>query len=210
MTTNSIANQQKFPFVLDQLPYERDALSPYLSVEMFEYHYDKHHNTYLVNLNNLIANDPIYHDMTLRQVVLQAHRIGASGIFNNAAQVWNHTFYWHSMKNSGGGMPNKKFLAVIEGNFGSFEKMIAEFKTAAGHFGSAWIWLVKTQDNNLAIRSTSNADVPFTDGGDEPLIACDIWEHAYYIDFRNKRADYVGTFLEHLVNWEFAANNYFA
>lgn len=190
------------PFELPPLPYALDALMPHISKETLEYHYGKHHMTYVTNLNNLVNNTE-FANKTLEDIIMTAK----GPIFNNAAQIWNHTFYWHSMKPNGGGKPTGKLLEAIERDFGSFDKFKEDFsKITIGTFGSGWGWLVKDAHGKLSVVSTSNAGTPLTDGK-TPLITCDVWEHAYYIDFRNLRAKYVEAFWA-LVNWDFAAKNF--
>jgi Fe-Mn family superoxide dismutase len=207
MTFSVDANQTNFPFILPNLPYAKDGLVPYLTPETIDYHYGKHHNAYVVNLNNLLENHSLKGKSLEEVIVASAGNIDMTGIFNNAAQIWNHTFYWHSMKVNGGGKPSAKLLAKIESDFGSFDEFIAQFKQAATtQFGSGWAWLVLDDAGKLKVIKTSNAAVPFADGM-KPLMTCDVWEHAYYIDFRNKRPDYISVFLEHLVNWDFVEKN---
>lgn len=204
---SSVANQERFPFALPRLPYAKDALAPHMSEESFSYHHEKHHNAYVVNLNKLVEGTDLNSKSLEELILLSAQDSSKSGIFNNAAQVWNHTFFWHSMKQNGGGKPGGKLLAQIEENFGSFEDFIEQFKQAgATQFGSGWAWLV---DNNgtLEIVKTANAETPITDGK-KPLLTCDVWEHAYYIDHRNARPAYLNCFIEHLANWEFAEKNF--
>lgn len=188
-------------FELPALPYEKNALEPHISAETLEYHYGKHHNTYVVNLNNLIKGTE-FEDKSLEEIIKTAK----GGIFNNAAQVWNHTFYWHCLSPNGGGEPTGALADAIKQAFGSVEAFKEEFtKSAIGNFGSGWTWLVKKADGKLAIVNTSNAATPLTDG-DKALLTVDIWEHAYYIDYRNARPKYLENFWA-LVNWEFAAKN---
>lgn len=188
-------------FTLPQLPYALDALAPYISKETLEYHYGKHHNTYVVNLNKLTADTP-FSSMSLEEVVKNS----SGPIFNNAAQVWNHTFYWHCMRPQGGGEPTGKLADAIHQAFGSFAVFKEQFSQAAiSTFGSGWAWLVQDKEGLLKIISTSNAGTPMTEGLNA-LMTCDVWEHAYYIDYRNLRPDYVAAFWK-LVNWEFIANN---
>jgi Fe-Mn family superoxide dismutase len=185
-------------FELPALPYARDALAPHISPETIDYHYGKHHQTYVTNLNNLIAGTE-FESMSLEDII----RKSSGGIFNNAAQVWNHTFYWNSLSPKGGGEPAGRLADAITKSFGSFAAFKDEFtKVALGTFGSGWAWLVERPDGSLGIVSTSNAATPLT-GPDRPLLTCDVWEHAYYIDYRNARAKYVEAFWN-LVNWDFA------
>lgn len=186
---------------LPNLPYSMDALEPTISKETLEYHYGKHHQAYVNNLNKLIAGTE-FEDMSLEDIILKS----SGGIFNNAAQVFNHTFYWNCLSPDGGGKAEGKLLDAINDNFGSFEDFKEEFaKTAAGTFGSGWAWLVKDENDKLEIVSTSNAGNPLTDGK-TPLLTCDVWEHAYYIDYRNARPTYIEKFWD-LVNWDFVASN---
>ncbi len=186
---------------LPALPYARDALQPHISSETLDFHYGKHHQTYVDNLNKLIVGTE-FADADLESIV----RKSQGGMFNNAAQIWNHTFYWNSLSPHGGGEPKGKLAEGIAKAFGSFAAFKEEFtKSAIGTFGSGWAWLVQRADGTLAIVSTSNAATPIT-GSDKPLLTCDVWEHAYYIDYRNARAKYVEAFWN-LVNWDFASKN---
>lgn len=186
---------------LPPLPYPKSALAPLISEETLEYHYGKHHQTYVTNLNNLIPGTE-FENLSLEEIV----RKSSGAIFNNAAQVWNHTFYWNSLSPNGGGAPTGALATAIDQAFGSFDKFKEEFtKCAVTTFGSGWAWLVKNADGSLAIVSTSNAGCPLTNG-QTPLLTCDVWEHAYYIDYRNLRAKYVEAFWS-LVNWDFVAKN---
>ncbi len=189
---------------LPPLPYAKDALAPHMSAETFEYHYGKHHQAYVTNLNNLIKGTE-YESKSLEDIVKTAP---AGGIFNNAAQVWNHTFFWNSMKPNGGGAPTGALADAISKKWGSFDAFKEAYaKSAVGNFGSGWTWLVKKADGSVDILNTSNAGTALTTG-DKPLLAVDVWEHAYYIDYRNARPKFVETFLNHLANWDFAAANY--
>jgi Fe-Mn family superoxide dismutase len=182
---------------LPALPYDRAALEPHISAETIDFHYSKHHQTYVTNLNNLIAGTE-FENADLESIVRKAQ----GGLFNNAAQVWNHTFYWNCLKPNGGGEPTGKLADAINASFGSFEAFKTEFtKTAIGTFGSGWAWLVQRADGSLALVSTSNAATPLT-GTDKALLTCDVWEHAYYVDYRNARPKYVEAFWN-LVNWDF-------
>lgn len=184
---------------LPALPYDRTALEPHISAETIDYHYSKHHQTYVTNLNNLIVGTE-FENADLESIVRKAQ----GGLFNNAAQVWNHTFYWNCLKPNGGGAPTGKLADAINSAFGSFDAFKAEFtKTAIGTFGSGWAWLVQRADGSLALVSTSNAATPLT-GTDKPLLTCDVWEHAYYVDYRNARPKYVEAFWN-LVNWDFVS-----
>lgn len=193
-------------FELPSLPYAQDALEPHISAETLSFHYGKHHNAYVVNLNGLVDRTE-YADKSLEEIIVAtAGDASKAGIFNNAAQIWNHTFYWHSMAPNGGGEPTGALAERIVEDFGSFEAFVEVFKTAgATQFGSGWAWLV-LRDGKLAVEKTANAECPLTSGA-VPLLTMDVWEHAYYIDFQNRRPDYISTFLGSLVNWEFAAEN---
>lgn len=187
---------------LPALPYAMDALQPHISKETLEFHYGKHHQTYVTNLNNLIKGTE-FENASLEDIVKKS----SGGVFNNAAQIWNHTFYWNSLSPNGGGAPVGRLADAINGKWGSFDAFKEAFtKSAVGNFGSSWTWLVKKADGSLDIVNTSNAATPVTTS-DVPLITCDLWEHAYYIDYRNRRPDYLGAFWS-LVNWEFAAKNF--
>ncbi|MGU5793598.1 superoxide dismutase [Fe] [Aeromonas hydrophila] len=189
-------------FELPALPYAINALEPHISQETLEYHHGKHHNTYVVNLNNLVPGTE-FEGKSLEEIIKTA----TGGIFNNAAQIWNHTFYWHCLSPNGGGEPTGALADAITKAFGSFAEFKDAFtKSAIGNFGSSWTWLVKKADGSLAIVNTSNAGCPLTEAGTTPLLTVDLWEHAYYIDFRNLRPKYMETFWT-LVNWEFVAKN---
>ncbi|MEZ5507821.1 MAG: Fe-Mn family superoxide dismutase [Gammaproteobacteria bacterium] len=190
-------------FTLPELPYAKDALVPHLSVETLEFHHGKHHNAYVTNLNNLVPGTE-FEGKSLEDII----KTSSGGIFNNAAQIWNHTFYWHSLSPKGGGAPTGAVADAISKTWGSFDKFKEEFnKMAVGNFGSSWTWLVKKADGSLAIVNTSNAGTPITEAGVTPLITVDLWEHAYYIDYRNLRPKYLEGFWA-LVNWEFANANF--
>lgn len=201
------ADQKNYPFVLPKLPYEQEALAPYYSLESVDYHYNKHHNAYVVNLNKLVDNNN-FAQKTLEEIIMLSYQdANFVGVFNNAAQIWNHSFFWHSMKPQGGGMPLVNLLSKIEEDFGSFDKFREEFTSLGlGQFGSGWVWLVLAR-GKLQVVKTSNAATPITEGL-FPILTCDVWEHAYYIDYRNRRADFLNIFLDKLVNWEFAEKNY--
>lgn len=188
-------------FTLPELPYSLDALAPHISKETLEFHYGKHHATYVTNLNNLVKGTE-FEQMPLEQVVKKSQ----GPIFNNAAQIWNHTFYWESMSPRGGGTPSGKIADAIDRDFGSFAKFKEEFSSkAVTVFGSGWAFLAQKGDGKLEIVQESNAGCPLTKGLN-PILTCDVWEHAYYIDFRNARAKYVEAFWS-LINWEFANRN---
>lgn len=194
------------PFELPALPYAQNALEPHISANTFSFHHGKHHNTYVVNLNKMIDGTPLA-SKSLEEIILDsAGDASKAGIFNNAAQVWNHTFFWHSMKPGGGGKPTGKIAKLIDESFGSYEKFAEEFKAAgAGQFGSGWAWLVE-DGGKLAVVKTPNAELPMTKGK-KALLTCDVWEHAYYLDYQNRRPDFLAAFLDHLVNWDFAEKN---
>ena len=186
---------------LPALPYDRTALEPHISGETIDFHYGKHHKTYVDNLNKMIEGTE-FADMPLEEII----RKSQGGMFNNAAQIWNHTFYWNCLKPNGGGEPTGKLADAINAAFGDFAKFKEQFTdTSIKTFGSGWGWLVQRKDGSLALASTSNAATPLT-GEDTPLLTCDVWEHAYYIDDRNARPKYVEAFWN-LVNWDFVAGN---
>ena len=186
-------------FQLKPLPYPRDALAPHISAETIDYHYGKHHQAYVTNLNGLIKGTE-FEDATLEEIV----RRSSGAIFNNAAQVWNHTFYWEGLGPKAGGAPKGRLADSIKSSFGSFEQFVDVFtKTAVGTFGSGWAWLVQAPGGTLATVSTSNAATPLTTDH-RPLLTCDVWEHAYYIDYRNARPDYLAAFWK-MVDWEAVA-----
>ena len=193
-------------FELPALPYADDALAPHISANTISFHYGKHHNAYVVNLNNLVKDTPMA-DQSLEEIMnATAGDASKAGVFNNAAQVWNHTFYWNSMSPNGGGVPSGDLAAKIDEAFGSYDAFKEEFKKACvTQFGSGWAWLV-IDGGSLKIVKTANAACPLTDGM-TPLMTCDVWEHAYYLDFQNLRPAYVDAFLGNLVNWDFAAEN---
>ena len=188
---------------LPPLPYAMDALAPHISRETFEYHHGKHHQAYVTNLNNLIKGTE-FESLGLEDIV----RKSSAGVFNNAAQVWNHTFFWNSMKPGGGGAPTGALAEAINRKWGSFDAFKEAFtKSAVGNFGSGWTWLVRKADGSVDIVNTSNAATPLTTT-DKALLTLDVWEHAYYVDYRNARPKFVETFLNHLANWDFAAANF--
>lgn len=187
---------------LPPLPYELDALAPYISKETLEFHYGKHHQAYVTNLNKLIVGTE-FENLSLEEII----RKSTGGIFNNAAQVWNHTFYWNGLTPQSSGKPSGALAAAIDATWGSFDAFVEAFTaSAAGNFGSGWTWLVKNADGSLAIVNTSNAGTPLTTDA-KPLLTCDVWEHAYYVDYRNARPKYLENFWK-LVNWEFVAQNF--
>ncbi len=186
---------------LPSLPYSTDALTPHISPETLDFHYGKHHAGYVTKLNAAIQGTPMA-EKSLEDIITSSE----GGVFNNAAQVWNHTFYWNSLSPNGGGEPTGAIAEAINSQFGSFADFKEKFTTAASTlFGSGWTWLVKNADGSLSIEQTTNADCPLTKG-QTPILTCDVWEHAYYIDYRNARPDYINAFWS-LVNWEFASKN---
>jgi Fe-Mn family superoxide dismutase len=191
------------PFSLPPLPYAKTALAPHISAETLEFHHGKHHQTYVDNLNKLVAGTPL-ESLSLEDVV---RRTSSGPVFNNAAQVWNHTFYWNSLSPKGGGEPSGALGEAIKKKFGSFSAFKEIFtKNALGHFGSGWVWLIKTPDSGVDIETMPNAGTPLSEGK-KALLTCDVWEHAYYIDYRNARAKYVEAFWN-LVHWDFASTNF--
>ena len=187
---------------LPPLPYAMDALQPHISKETLEFHYGKHHQAYATNLNNLIKGTE-FENLSLEEIIKKS----SAGVFNNSAQIWNHTFYWNSLSPKGGGKPSGALAAAIDKKWGSFDAFKDAFtKSAVGNFGSGWTWLVKKSDGTVDIVNTTGAGTPLT-SNDVALLTCDVWEHAYYVDYRNRRPDYVGAFWN-LVNWEFAAKNF--
>ncbi|MBO0614217.1 MAG: hypothetical protein RL122_286 [Pseudomonadota bacterium] len=191
---------------LPELPFAKDALVPHMSAETLEFHHDKHHNAYVTNLNNLIPGTQ-FESMSLEEIVKSAP---AGGVYNNAAQVWNHTFFWNCLSPNGGGAPTGALADAIDAKWGSFDAFKTAFTASAvGNFGSAWTWLVKKADGSVDIVNMGAAGTPLTTG-DTALLCVDVWEHAYYIDYRNLRPKFVETFLNNLANWEFAAANFAA
>ena len=189
-------------FSLPPLPYDKGALAPHISQETLEFHHGKHHNTYVTNLNKLVPGTE-FEKMSLEEIILKS----SGGIFNNAAQIWNHTFYWHCLSPNGGGAPSGALAKAIDETFGSFAQFKEKFTaTSVTTFGSGWGWLVKNSDGSLELMSTSNAGTPAT-SGKKALLTCDVWEHAYYIDYRNARPGYVVAFWN-LVDWDFVAKNF--
>lgn len=189
---------------LPELPYAKNALEPYISAETIEFHYGKHHQAYVTNLNKLIVGTE-FENATLEEIIKKS----SGGVFNNAAQIWNHSFYWNGFKPNGGGAPTGVLANAINAKWGSFEEFKKAFtQCAITTFGSGWAWLVKRADGKVDVVSTSNAGTPLT-ADVRPLLTCDVWEHAYYIDYRNARAEYVEKFWN-IVNWDFVAANYAA
>ncbi len=194
-------------FELPPLPYDKSALEPHISAQTLEFHYGKHHAAYVTNLNGLIKDTPLA-SKSLEEIILEAAKDlpAKQGIFNNAAQVWNHTFFWNGLKKNGGGKPSGKLLAKIEADLGSFDKFIEDFRSAATtQFGSGWAWLV-LDGGKLKITKTGNADLPLAHG-QTALLTVDVWEHAYYLDYQNRRIDFVQAILDHLINWDFVEKN---
>jgi len=188
---------------LPALPYEMDALAPHISKETLEFHYGKHHKTYVTKLNDALPGSE-FEGKSLEDIV----KTSSGGVFNNAAQIWNHTFYWNCLSPNGGGNANGAVAAAIDAAFGSFDKFKEAFTASAiGNFGSGWTWLVKNADGSVAIVNTSNAETPLTDSSVTPLLTCDVWEHAYYIDYRNVRPEYLKAFWS-LLNWDFVNSNF--
>jgi superoxide dismutase, Fe-Mn family len=193
-------------FTLPALPYADNALAPVISANTIGFHYGKHHKAYVDNLNNLVKGTELESASLEKVIAESAGKADKAGVFNNAAQVWNHTFYWNSLRPNGGGVPGGAVGQKIEAAFGSFENFKKELSQAAmTQFGSGWAWLV-VEGGQLKVVKTPNAEVPLTKG-QKPLLTIDVWEHAYYLDYQNRRADYVGTVIDKLLNWEFAAQN---
>lgn len=193
-------------FSLPELPYERNALEPHISAKTLEFHHGKHHSAYVTNLNKLVEGTDLA-KLALEGIIKKtAGDAAAAGIFNNAAQVWNHTFYWKCMKPRGGGKPSGSLARKIDADFGSFEKFVEDFKSAGlTQFGSGWAWLV-LKAGKLEVMKTLNADTPIAHNV-KPLLTVDVWEHAYYLDYQNRRADYLNVFMENLINWDFVGEN---
>jgi len=194
-------------YELPPLPYDYTALEPYISKRTLEFHHDKHHAAYVNNFNAAAKGTELDSQPIEAVIKAVAKDPAKAVIFNNAAQAWNHTFYWHSLKAGGGGRPAGELAKKIDADFGSFDKFAEAFKTAAAtQFGSGWAWLVLEPSGKLAVTKTPNADTPLAHG-QTALLTIDVWEHAYYLDYQNKRPDYIATFLDKLANWEFAASN---
>lgn len=191
---------------LPALPYDTTALKPYISARALELHHDKHHATYVSNTNGLLKDSPLA-DAPLKEIIrAAASDPSKAALFNSAAQAWNHDFFWHSMSPSGGGQPSGALASRIDADFGSFDGFCAALQQAAvRQFGSGWAWLIERR-GRLQVCNTANADTPIAHGH-KPLLAIDVWEHAYYLDYQNRRQDYVKAFLDRLANWEFAASN---
>ena len=194
-------------FTLPDLPYAKDALAPHISSETLDFHHGKHHNAYVTKLNAAIEGSDMASQSLEDIVKATAGDASKQGVFNNAAQIWNHTFYWHSMKPGGGGAPTGAIAEAIDRDFGSYEAFKDAFADAgATQFGSGWAWLI-VKNGKLEVRKTLNAETPLTEDGATPLLTMDVWEHAYYLDFQNRRPDYIAAFLDNLVNWDFANEN---
>lgn len=194
-------------FTLPPLPFDKAALEPVISAQTFEFHHGKHHNAYVTKLNELIAGTE-YEKLLLEEIIQKSAKDGKQPIFNNAAQHWNHSFFWQCLKPQGGNKPTGELAKRIESDLGGYEKFAKDFKEAAvTQFGSGWAWLVSDASGKLSITKTGNADLPLAHG-QKALLTVDVWEHAYYLDYQNRRPDFVQAFLDKLVNWEFAAENY--
>ena len=193
-------------FTLPDLPYAQDALEPHYSANTLSFHHGKHHNAYINKTNELVAGTDL-DGKSVEEVIAAAHAAGNKGLFNQSAQIWNHTFFWNSMKPGGGGAPSGELASMIDASFGSLDEFKKQFvASAVGNFGSGWTWLVK-EGNSLKIVNTDDADTPLVTDGQTPLFTVDVWEHAYYLDYQNLRPKFVETFLNSLVNWDFAAEN---
>ena len=193
-------------FTLPDLPYAQDALEPYYSANTLSFHHGKHHNAYINKTNELIAGTDL-DGKSVEEVIAAAHSAGNKGLYNQSAQIWNHTFFWHSMKPGGGGAPSGELASMIDASFGSLDDFKKQFiASATGNFGSGWTWLVKEGDG-LKIINTDDAETPLVNTNQTPLFTVDVWEHAYYLDYQNLRPKFVETFLDNLVNWDFAAEN---
>lgn len=201
--------EQKHPFTLPALPFAKTDLEPYMTPETFSFHHEKHHNAYVLKLNELIENTDLSTKTLHEIIVATSEGKSQQAIFNNAAQVYNHDFFWCSMKKNGGGAPTGIMLEKINESFGSYDEFKTQFKNnGISQFGSGWVWLVQNmEDGKLSIIKTPNAETPLTNKSLKPILTADVWEHSYYIDFRNKRPDYLDTFLNNLINWDFALAN---
>lgn len=193
-------------FELPPLPYAQDALEPHYSAKTLSFHHGKHHQAYISKTNELVAGTEL-EGKPLEEVIAAAKSAGNQGLFNQSAQIWNHTFFWNCMKPGGGGKPGGALGEAIDKSFGSYDDFVAKFKASAvGNFGSGWTWLVK-QGDGLAIVNTSGAGTPLVEQGQTPLLTVDVWEHAYYLDYQNRRPDFVQAFFDHLANWDFVGEN---
>ncbi|KJW07305.1 superoxide dismutase [Orientia tsutsugamushi str. UT144] len=208
MTFSKIANQTGYPFKLMELPYSKNSMEQYISSEAFDYHHGKHHAAYVNNLNRLLEHKAELQQKSLEDIILTSFNSEVSkAIFNNAAQIWNHNFFWHSICNNNATKPEGNFLQKINQDFGSYENFTNQFQELAlAQFGSGWVWLI-SENGKLKIITTSNAELPII-YNQTPLLTCDVWEHSYYIDYRNNRAKYLQQFIEHLANWRFAEQNF--
>ncbi len=212
MIFSKFANQVGYPFKLIELPYGKNLMEPYMKVETFDFHYNKHHQAYVNNLNKLLIDKADMQNKSLEEIIIySAKDENMKGVFNNAAQIWNHNFFWHSLgprekdKNNQG--PSKELLDQINRDFGGYQEFTQKFQeSAAGQFASGWAWLVY-EAGELKITTTSNADLPII-YHQIPILTCDVWEHAYYLDYRNNRVEYLRVFVEHLINWNFAKENF--
>ncbi len=201
------AAEENRPFTLPPLPYKENALEPYISARTLSFHYGKHHQAYVDNLNKLVKENELTPGSLEDVIQISAQDPKLKTVFNNAAQNWNHTFYWSSLKPQGGGKPTGPIAGWIDKSFGNYDNFRTQFRDAGTKlFGSGWVWLVQEPDNSLKILSTPDADLPFIHG-ERALLVCDVWEHAYYLDYQNRRKDYVDVFLDYLVNWDFANQN---
>ena len=207
-TPSTPKNEIPMTFTLPPLPYAKDALAPHISANTFDFHHGKHHNAYVVKLNELIAGTE-FEKASLEDIIMaSAKDASKAGLFNNAAQHWNHSFFWHCLTPNGGGKPSGELAKKIDSDLGGYDKFAADFKAAAlAQFGSGWAWLVKDASGKLKITKTANADLPLAHG-ETALLTVDVWEHAYYLDFQNRRPDFVQTVLDKLINWEFANANF--
>jgi len=195
------------PFDLPALPYDKDALEPHYSAKTLEFHHGKHHNAYVTKTNDLVSGTEL-EGKPIEEVIAAAKAKGDTTLYNQSAQVWNHTFFWNCMKPGGGGKPDGAVAQAIEAAFGSYEDFVSQFKAkAAGNFGSGWTWLVKKDNNEVEILNTDDAGTPLAEDGVTPVLTVDVWEHAYYLDYQNRRPDYVQAFFDHLVNWDFVNEN---
>jgi len=201
-------NEAKMAFTLPPLPFAKDALAPHISAQTFDFHHGKHHNAYVTKLNELIAGTE-FEKASLEDIILKSAKDESKKpLFNNAAQHWNHSFFWECLKPNGGGKPTGELAKAIDRDLGGYDKFAADFKAAAiAQFGSGWAWLASDKDGKLEILKTSNAELPLTQGK-RALLTVDVWEHAYYLDYQNRRPDFVQTFLDKLLNWDFANANY--
>ena len=200
-------NEALMAITLPPLPFDKSALEPHISAKTFEFHHGKHHQAYVTKTNELIAGTP-HEGKPLEDIIVGSWKEKNQALFNNSAQVWNHTFFWNCLKPAGGGKPTGELAAQIEKDFGSYEKFAEEFKNAGvTQFGSGWAWLVADASGKLSVTKTPNAELPLVTGN-TAILTCDVWEHAYYLDYQNRRPDFLTTFLEKLVNWEFAGSNY--